>query len=125
WVEYDHFNTPFIIKDRDFVIHCKMSVDPAKQGIVVAMKSVVDPSIPPTRYVRGELIDSEYVMKPIEGGKKTWFEGEIQVDPKGSVPKWLVNWTQSSWPIDTIEALRKQAKKPDIKEDPRYLTLGR
>ncbi len=43
---------------------------------------------------------------------------EIHADPKGSVPKWLVNLFQKGWPRNTIEGIRKQAAKADVKEHP-------
>jgi hypothetical protein len=39
------------------------------------------------------------------------------VDPRGSVPKFLVNMVQKSWPHKTITSLRKQVAKPDIKDE--------
>ena len=37
------------------------------------------------------------------------------VDPKGWIPKWLVNMIQEDWPRNTILGWKKQAAKPDIK----------
>jgi hypothetical protein len=46
---------------------------------------------------------------------------EVMVDPRGSVPTFLVNMVQRSWPFQTLTALRKQVAKPDIKDDPRVV----
>jgi hypothetical protein len=45
---------------------------------------------------------------------QTYVEARVFTDPKGSIPKWLVNFFQQGWPQDTFEGLRNQAKKTDI-----------
>ncbi|MFI5389926.1 MAG: hypothetical protein ACHQYQ_01090, partial [Bacteriovoracales bacterium] len=71
------------------------------------------PLAPKTTGVRGELIESKYVLTPM-GPSKTKLEVEIVCDPKGMIPTWLVNLIQKSWPRKTITALMKQLEKPDV-----------
>jgi START domain len=118
YVEYDHVGTPFVMKDRDFVIDTKLELDPASKKVILKMHSVTDAAAPKSDYVRGELIHSSFVLVALDHGKRTRVIAEIHCDPKGSVAKWIVNWFQKSWPKNTLEALRAQAKKPDIKENP-------
>ena len=40
---------------------------------------------------------------------------------RGSVPTFMVNLVQRSWPFKTLTALRKQAAKADMKDDPRVV----
>jgi len=40
------------------------------------------------------------------------------VDPKGTVPRWIVNMFQKSFPRQTLKALRKQASRDDVGEHP-------
>jgi hypothetical protein len=47
----------------------------------------------------------------------------VHADPKGSMPKWLVNMFQKSWAHNTIMRLRAQVAKPDIKVDLRVRAL--
>jgi len=113
FIEYNHIGTPFIMKDRDFVTDVKIEIDPKAKQVSLRYKSVDDPSGPQTSYVRGDLIDSLFLMKSLEDGKKTSLRAEIHCDPKGSVPKWIVNFFQRSWPADTFSGIRKQLQKPD------------
>ena len=53
-----------------------------------------------------------------DGGASTYVVGEIHLDPKGYLPKWVVNIFQKDWPINTFSALRKHVKKPDVTEHP-------
>ncbi len=119
YIEYDHVGTPFVMKDRDFVIDCKLDLDPAAKKAALRFHSVADPLAPQTSYVRGELISSAFALTALEHGTKTQIVAEIHCDPKGSVAKWIVNWFQKSWPHSTIMRLRAQAAKPDIVDHPR------
>ena len=59
-----------------------------------------------------------YKLTPIDGGRATLLEIELHSDPKGSLPAWVVNLFQKSWARETINAIRKQVKKPDLKTPP-------
>jgi hypothetical protein len=122
YVEYDHIGTPFVMKDRDFVSVVELSYDRAKRQFVIHYKSTDDTGAPKTSYVRGDLQDTTFVLTEVEGGK-TSLDGSILADPKGSVPKWIVNFFQKDWPIDTLKSLRKQAAKSDVKVDARIAAL--
>jgi hypothetical protein len=117
-IEYNHTSSGFfLVRDRDFVFHAKGEVDCKNQKLTFRLKSVEEPAAPETDKVRGSLNASEYRFTALDGGKKTHMIVEIHADPKGSVPKWLVNLFQKSWPRNTIEGIRKQAAKPDVKEN--------
>jgi hypothetical protein len=118
-IEYNHTASGvFIVRDRDFVFHAKAEFDRAQGLMVMKLKSVDDALMPESGPVRGQLNNSVYTLRSVEGGKKTHFTVEIHADPKGSVPKWLVNLFQKAWPRNTIANIRKQAAKPDVVEHP-------
>jgi hypothetical protein len=118
-IEYDHVGTPFVMKDRDFVVDCKLDLDAAQKKATVRFHSVSDSLAPTTSYVRGELIGSSFALTSLDRGTKTRIVAEVHCDPKGSVAKWIVNWFQKGWPHNTIMSLRAQAAKPDIVEHAR------
>lgn len=118
-IHYDHVGTPIVMKDRDFVSDCKLEFDPAQKTVSLKIHSVNDASAPKTDYVRGELLQSSFVLTSIEHGAKTRVVAEIHADPKGSVAKWIVNLFQKKWPHNTITSLRRQAAKADIQDNPR------
>ena len=119
YIEYDHVGTPFVMKDRDFVLDCKLELEPASKKATLKFHSVTDPLAPTTSYVRGELMSSGFALTALEHGTKTQIVAEVHCDPKGSVAKWIVNWFQKTWPHSTIMRLRAQAAKPDIVDHPR------
>lgn len=123
YIEYDHFSTPFVMKDRDFVTSNKLEYDAAKKAITIRMRSVTDPAAPPTSYVRGELVSSTFVLTPTADGKGTFVSGDVHCDPRGSVPKWIINWAQKDWPRTTFKKLRVQVGKANIVENPAIRAL--
>jgi hypothetical protein len=114
YIEYDHVTTPFVLKDRDFVIDTKLELDPAQKKVSLKIHSVTDALAPETNYVRGELMQSSFTLTALDHGQKTHIVAEIFADPKGSVAKWIVNWFQKGWPHNTIARLRQQVRKPNI-----------
>ena len=118
YVEYDHFKTPFVMKDRDFVTSNRLEYDPARRAITIRMRSIADPAAPPTSFVRGELVSSTFILTPTADGKGTRVVGDVHADPRGSVPKWIVNQFQKDWPSSTFKKLRVQVAKPNIVDTP-------
>ncbi|MEW6056298.1 MAG: START domain-containing protein [Bdellovibrionota bacterium] len=116
-IEYNHTASGFFaVRDRDFVFNAKGEFDKANRRATFRLKSVEDPLMPETDKVRGWLNESAYILTEVEPGKKTHVVVEIHADPRGSVPKWLVNLFQKSWPRRTLEGIRTQAAKPDVTE---------
>jgi hypothetical protein len=122
--EYNLTKTPWPLKNRDFVVHTLISFKKGPEPVLhIQMNSGENSKKPVTSdAVRGELMDSSFVLKSI-GKNRTYFTCEIHADPKGIIPKWVVNLFQKSWPFDTITGLRKQLKKSDIKENERVAEL--
>jgi len=122
FIEYDHVGIPFpfdtVMSDRDFVSHVYLSSDPLNRRITVSYMPTEDDQAPVLKkYTRGTMI-CVFKMVPMSMPDETYVEAEIHCDPKGAVPKWLVNFFQEGWPQTTFETLRKQAKKLDIQELP-------
>jgi hypothetical protein len=122
FLEYNHIGTPFVLKDRDFLTRGTVEADLKEKTILVTMKSVDDPAMPPSKYVRGEM-NGFWKLRSLENGLKTYVIAEMHADPKGSVPKWIVNLFQKGWPHNTIVSLRKQATRPDVKIIPEVLKV--
>ena len=128
-IEWDHIKTPSPLKDRDFVFKSSISTDPAKKKVIFSYYSVTDPLAPETDdYVRGSFKGGKFELtmatRTNKDGTKTRgtiVNAEVEVDPRGSVPKFIVNMVQKSWPHTTLMALRKQVAKPDIKDDARVV----
>ena len=119
FVEYDWVGTPFILRDRDFVSTVTIEKDPPAGRILFHYVNALDPLAPqrPPR-VRGDLMGTTYDLSA--AGPATRVIADIHIDPKGSIPRFIVNWVQADWPVDTFRGLRRQAAKPDVTVDPRF-----
>jgi hypothetical protein len=121
FLEYTHIGTPFVLKDRDFLTHGDVVGDTQEKSITMHIYSVEDPLMPPGKYVRGTL-QGYWKMRALDSGR-TYVIAEMHADPKGSVPKWIVNLFQKGWARETILSLRKQVAKPDITMVPEVLKM--
>ena len=123
FIEYDRFAMPLFVKDRDFVSHVTVTADPAGADVEIRFVSEADPVMPPAPCcVRGEIVYSVFHLRP-DGYGATRVEAEILCDPRGSLPKWLVNLFQKSWPVKTLQDLRRQAARPDVTPHPALARL--
>ncbi len=119
FIEYDHAGIPFpfdtVMSDRDFVSHVTVDYDPGTQRLTVSYLPAEDDLAPVLRkYTRG-VMTCVFKMVPMSMPDQTYVEAEVHCNPKGGVPKWLVNFFQQGWPETTFENLRREVKKPDIK----------
>ncbi len=114
-IEYTSIATPPFTANRDFVLHAKAEFVEATRDLIFHFSSVEDAGMPPTNMIRGRVINSRYVLRQ-ESPTKTYLEYTVHVDPKGGVPRWLVNLVQKNIPRHTIEAIRRQVQKPDVEE---------
>jgi hypothetical protein len=85
YVMYSHLGMPVPLTDRELVTDVTLTLDPNAKAMTVRMRSMQDPSAPQTKFVRAEIKDSVFVLRSIDGGKRT------HCDPRGSVPAWMVN----------------------------------
>lgn len=122
-IEYVHVSTPpILLKDREFVNHSSVHYDPKEKTIYVTFEPAEDSLVAPTSYIRGRL-HGGFLLKSIQNGQKTFLITEMHGDPKGDVPKWIVNMFQAGWAKNTIERIREQVKKPGIIEHPKVVEV--
>ena len=104
----------FLVKDREFVFRAKMLLNREKNQARFEMRSVEeDEGAPDVGRVRGFLDDSRYILTRMDANR-THVVVEIHADPRGAVPKWLVNLFQKSWPTITLSNIARQAARPDV-----------
>lgn len=112
---WSHIGTPFPLTDRDFVTDSKMIFDDTNHVIKVRISSVTEQGAPVNDFVRGLITSSSFTLKSTADGK-TQLTTEIHADPRGDVPKAIVNMVQADWPANTIAGVRKQAAKGDVQD---------
>lgn len=122
FIEYDHAGIPFpfdsVISDRDFVSDVTIKFDRKTQWMTISYKPIEDPLAPPVKHRTRGTIDCEFKMARMSMPDQTYVQAKVFTDPKGNIPKWLVNFFQQGWPQDTFEGLRRQCVKTDVKTFP-------
>jgi hypothetical protein len=118
FIEYDHAGIPFpftaVMSDRDFVSCVTVESDPKTRRLTVNYNPAEDSLAPPIKKCVRGVMTCVFKMVPMTLDDETYVEAEVHCDPKGGVPKWLVNFFQQGWPQTTFENLRRQVKKPNI-----------
>jgi hypothetical protein len=110
YVLYQAFELPAVMSNRDYVYRGIATIEPDTGVVTLHMQSIEHPNAPETVGVRANLVDSSYVLTPLENGK-TQMAVEIITDPKGWLPAWLTNSIQEDWPVNTLNAIRGQLDK--------------
>jgi hypothetical protein len=115
-IVYLKIDSPWPVSDRDFVLDSHFSVDRIKKTATFDIRSVEDAAAPvDSCCVRGIVHNNHVEMRMIDGDK-TEIMAEAHVDPRGSLPSWLVNAVQKTFPRKSIAGLLKQVAKPDIQD---------
>jgi len=117
YVAYQAFELPALFEDRDYVLRAVTTRDPDTGVVTQSIESVSHADAPPTVGVRAELVDSSYVVRPIEDDRVR-VTVQILTDPRGSIPSWLANMVQRSWPLDTLQGIRSQLDEPWVEPHP-------
>jgi hypothetical protein len=111
-VIYQRYALPWYLTDRDYVYRAKATRG-ADGTVTLVLASCEHRDAPATVGIRAQLIESSYVLTAL-GPNRTRIAIEIHTDPKGMVPDWLVNLVQKSWPVKTLQGIRKQVSRPYV-----------
>lgn len=117
-IDYNRLESPWPLSDRDFVYNVTIHVDPRK-SVDIIFENTTHPMFPKvTDVVRGDVRFGRYLVEQDPASGKVRLTVEMFADPKGQVPKWMVNMVQRSWPVRTISRIRDIATDKDFKPLP-------
>lgn len=119
-VTYSVSDMPWPIWDRSLLLHNELYLDKERKLLFVLSRSVEHKDYSKDyskdlERIRAEIRYSNMGFKPI-GPKKTYVELTAFVDPRGSIPTWVVNFFQRKWPITFLKAIEERANK--VKPEP-------
>ncbi len=108
---YSEIGFPWPTANRDFVSHIKVIQDPATKIITINAENV-SLFVPEKKdIVRIKESVGKWTIRTI-AKNRIHVEYELQVDPGGSLPSWLVNMLSVKGPYESFKTLRAQVKKP-------------
>ncbi len=105
-IEYTHVDMPWPMRDRFFINRGKM-IQKDDGTVIVSVESVDAPEFSEKNKVRGWIHYSEFILRPISG-QLTYMSVQVNCDPNGAIPKWMVNIAQLDWPADFLLGLQKE-----------------
>ena len=109
-IVYNRTGAMWPVSDRDVVVDGSMEFDAVKKIVWLRFKSLRKSSVPDVDgVVRMTNLSGHYKLVQ-QGPNRTHVTFEVDADPGGSLPKFIVKWATRDIPIKTIKALRKQAR---------------
>ena len=118
-VLHQGYDLPWPVQDRDYSLLEEADFDAEAQIFTLNFKSVVDDVVPlDPGYIRAEAYTTFWRLTKIQGTDKVKVEVEVYTDPKGTLPPWLVNLIQRTWPRNTIVGLYRRSIQGDIVAHP-------
>lgn len=110
-VVYNRLDSPWPVKDRDVVLRGKIDfINPDKEvkirfrAINSSLKQV------PADVIRMPQLEGHWYLVAM-GEDKTLVEYQVNADPGGELPPWLVEQASKELPLVTLKNLRKQVAK--------------
>jgi len=109
WKYYNFTDTPWPVSNRDYYTSVVLYQNEIDYSVTI--KSVAIPDYAPEvdGCVRISFIKSVWTLNPIGNGL-VHISFELEVDPGGNIPAWLVNLAVTKGPYNTMTGLIKELK---------------
>jgi hypothetical protein len=110
-VTYSINDLPWPFTDREMVLNNRLVVHKQTNNMVVEIFSVEDEKAKRReKSIRAQVYLGQTWLKAISD-KQTEVEVVILIDPKGKIPKWLVNLLQKNMPYKLLKGIERMASK--------------
>lgn len=121
-VVYTRTGAPFIIiSDRDSVLETRVTFENEKKRILATFQKTDDNVFPPRDdAVRTKALKGGWILEAQDDGK-TRITYEVNADPGGLLPAWLVNLGSRKLPLNTIRNMRGQVLNKEAYARSRFL----
>lgn len=115
---YSLSDMPWPVYDRTLILHNELKLDKKRKLLFVLSKTVPYENPPrPKRTIEAFVGYSNMGFRPVSKDQ-TYVELTAFIDPKGSIPSFLINFYQSSWPIEFLAALESVSQKQQVELRP-------
>jgi hypothetical protein len=108
-IEYTHIDMPWPLRDRYFINRGKL-LQNSDGSVTIHVESVDDPIDLDEQKIRGWMYFSLITLQPISNFE-TRVTIEVNSDPKGFIPKWIVNLAQRDWPVGFFDGLKRELER--------------
>lgn len=108
---YVRFDAPWPVSDRDVVMRVTVDLDRQAEEVVMRFERVERPDLPPqedvVRVSRGTMVARLRYLGP----RHTEVDCAMDIDPAGSLPRWLVRWFSKRIPYQALQRLKEQIEQ--------------
>jgi hypothetical protein len=113
-IYFTESHLPWPIQDRDLVI--ELNIMPATQSspLIIQAKSIEGILPPKPHFIRVPYSLATWRISPLPGNK-TKLDYTFSLDPGGSIPAWIVNWTIATGPYRSFLKLQDIMKAENKK----------
>jgi hypothetical protein len=114
-VAYSHARSPsFLVSDRDLVFEATIQSLPQEHSIRVDLRATQHGGMPEQAgVVRITDLHGYWLLREL-APTRTEVTMEVNADPSGHIPHWVVNLTTRRFPLRTLTSLHEQVKKPSV-----------
>ena len=110
YILYNRTEAPWPVSDRDVVARSTIRIDRDKHEVWIRFRNTTHPMAPETDAVRIPRLRGFQHLQALDA-KRTRLTYQVDADPGGFLPPFIVRFVQSSIPLNTLLRLRKQIKK--------------
>ncbi len=107
WKYYNYTDTPWPVSNRDYYTSVVLVQNEIDYSITITSVALPDYEPEIDGCVRISYIESVWVFNPIGNGS-VHISFELEVDPGGNIPAWLINFAVSKGPHNTMIGLIKE-----------------
>jgi hypothetical protein len=111
---YSEVIVPWPFQNRDYIAHIIISQNPKTKVVTIDAPCLADMVPEKDGIVRIRHSVGKWTISPIDNNHLR-VEYEIELDPAGVVPAWLINLFATRGPLETFERLKPELSKPVYK----------
>jgi ribosome-associated toxin RatA of RatAB toxin-antitoxin module len=108
YIYYTVTSVPWPIKNRDMIIHAKISTDESGGVVHVSLNALPEYLEEKPDMVRIKKFEGKWTITPLEKGQVK-LVNDVLVIPNGEVPDWMINMAAVEGPYGTMEAMIREA----------------
>ena len=106
-IYYSEIKTPWPVSNRDFYAHTKITIDSAARSLTLMSEGMKDFRPEHKDLVRIPFSKGFWTISTTSN-KSLHLEYELQINPGGSVPAWVINMFITKGPLETFSNLKQK-----------------
>jgi hypothetical protein len=113
-IYFTETHLPWPVQDRDLILDLNITPATGNAPLIIQAKSIAGILPPKPHFIRIPYSLATWHVVPVPGNKIK-VDYTFSLDPGGSIPGWLVNWTIANGPYKSFLKLREMMKAENSK----------